>query len=548
MRVRTTGIERVWPEVRPALIAVSSQPGYVRSGAAFKQGAAPGHGTAGHRAFAAKMNRVLSMLEREGLSPGKPRFAPVANGTKVTIDLSVGTLVMNPAMSPEPVIYTHDLLRDGEKISLAFVVSRIGGEDGVSLEAMHWMRILAAAGHPIHVITGQRSASQELAELERAGIEVHVIPAADPDPSKPENAEEFEALFDRGEVRAGFSEKVETIRRSIDSLIDAHRIDALMMENFTLPWHHLAMGVAVGSIAEARGLPVVSRGHDFPHDRPAYRWTEADPAVKKLVERVYSKNAVHVAINTRDVERYFGAMGIDDVTVVPNTIDTSDPRISKEIDRARLRRALLGPDHENDFVLVCPVRPVARKRLDVAIDFVRRLREQRPDLPLTVLVTHDTVDASPAELSRLKEAAEQAGVNLVFGHPRLPAGFDTWDQYRIADVALYFSDFEGFGNALLEMLAFELPVVINEYEIFQRDIAPAGFELMQVRIGDGDLGAQLDREAREVAAILDRKAKGETDEDRARAGRNRERLEERYSYPVVARSLNALLKKAISAT
>ena len=72
---------------------------------------------------------------------------------------------------------------------------------------------------------------------------------------------------------------------------------------------------------------------------------------------------------------------------------------------------------------------------------------------------------------------------------------------------------------------------------------------MQVRIGDPDLGAQLEGRATDVAAILQRKRSpgaALAEEDRARASRNRARLEERYSYPVIARSLAELLREAVA--
>ena len=68
--------------------------------------------------------------------------------------------------------------------------------------------------------------------------------------------------------------------------------------------------------------------------------------------------------------------------------------------------------------------------------------------------------------------------------------FDTWDQYKIADFALYFSDFEGYGNALLEVLAMGLPTLVNEYEIYKLDIGydryrnPDGFKLDSIDIGE----------------------------------------------------------------
>ncbi|NJK85115.1 MAG: glycosyltransferase [Bacteroidales bacterium] len=42
---------------------------------------------------------------------------------------------------------------------------------------------------------------------------------------------------------------------------------------------------------------------------------------------------------------------------------------------------------------------------------------------------------------------------------------------------------EGFGNNLLEMISFGLPVVINKYPVFEKDIEHLGFDLPSVSDG-----------------------------------------------------------------
>lgn len=44
-------------------------------------------------------------------------------------------------------------------------------------------------------------------------------------------------------------------------------------------------------------------------------------------------------------------------------------------------------------------------------------------------------------------------------------------------IGTYFSQVEGFGNNLLEMLAAGLPVVINKYSVYKTDLEPLGFDL-----------------------------------------------------------------------
>ncbi|MFH0880432.1 MAG: glycosyltransferase, partial [Lentisphaerota bacterium] len=49
--------------------------------------------------------------------------------------------------------------------------------------------------------------------------------------------------------------------------------------------------------------------------------------------------------------------------------------------------------------------------------------------------------------------------------------------YAQADLITYPSLYEGFGNAFLEAIYFRIPVVVNRYEIFGRDIEPKGFRV-----------------------------------------------------------------------
>jgi glycosyltransferase involved in cell wall biosynthesis len=47
----------------------------------------------------------------------------------------------------------------------------------------------------------------------------------------------------------------------------------------------------------------------------------------------------------------------------------------------------------------------------------------------------------------------------------------------VGGIGTYFSQVEGFGNNLLEMLAAGLPVVINRYDVYKTDLEPLGFNL-----------------------------------------------------------------------
>jgi glycosyltransferase involved in cell wall biosynthesis len=56
--------------------------------------------------------------------------------------------------------------------------------------------------------------------------------------------------------------------------------------------------------------------------------------------------------------------------------------------------------------------------------------------------------------------------------------FSLWEVYQAADFITYPSLYEGFGNAFLEAIYFNKPILVNRYKIFVHDIEPKGFELV----------------------------------------------------------------------
>ena len=53
------------------------------------------------------------------------------------------------------------------------------------------------------------------------------------------------------------------------------------------------------------------------------------------------------------------------------------------------------------------------------------------------------------------------------------------DVYPHADLVTYRSSIEGFGNAFLEAVYHRRPIVVNRYSIYEIDIAPRGFRVVE---------------------------------------------------------------------
>ena len=59
-----------------------------------------------------------------------------------------------------------------------------------------------------------------------------------------------------------------------------------------------------------------------------------------------------------------------------------------------------------------------------------------------------------------------------------------WDAYLHADLVTYPSLVEGFGNSLLETIYFCLPAIVSQYPVHAADIAPPGFDFVEI---DGEI-------------------------------------------------------------
>ena len=64
-----------------------------------------------------------------------------------------------------------------------------------------------------------------------------------------------------------------------------------------------------------------------------------------------------------------------------------------------------------------------------------------------------------------------------------------------ADLVTYPSQLEGFGNAFLEAVYFQRPIVVNNYTIYALDIKPKGFEAIEF---DGIITPAVVERARQV--------------------------------------------------
>jgi glycosyltransferase involved in cell wall biosynthesis len=152
-------------------------------------------------------------------------------------------------------------------------------------------------------------------------------------------------------------------------------------------------------------------------------------------------------------------------------------------DYARSFRAQIGMGFE-DLMILQPTRVVARKGIEHSVELVRRLGRRDARL----VISHAAGDEGNAYVNFLRLFSDLMQVKLVIadrwiGERRgtMPDGrrqYAPQDVYQQADLVVYPSEYEGFGNAFLEAVYYGCPILCKRYPIFRTDIEPYGFRIV----------------------------------------------------------------------
>jgi hypothetical protein len=104
------------------------------------------------------------------------------------------------------------------------------------------------------------------------------------------------------------------------------------------------------------------------------------------------------------------------------------------------------------------------------------------------------------------------------------------DVYLRADLVTYPSTVEGFGNAFLEAIYYRKPIVVNTYSIYDIDIKPKGFRVIEFEGYITETTVQRTHRVLEDAHLA-----------QSMADHNYELGKRYYSYATLERHLTTLL-------
>ncbi|MGH9121266.1 MAG: glycosyltransferase, partial [Acidimicrobiales bacterium] len=298
-----------------------------------------------------------------------------------------------------------------ERRVAAVVSFRLGGTDGVSVEAAKWMGALRQLGYQVQTVAGAGPVDVLLPGLAAGGA---LTPGASPPP------------LDVGELGSALK-----------------GADLVVVENLLSLPLNLPAQEAVTQVLASR--PALLRHHDLP-------WQNARYAGAPDLH----DDAAWVHVATTELSRGQLAQRGIRATVVPNCFDPDPP----SGDRLGIRGALgLSSD---DLLLLQPTRAIERKGVPRGIALAETLGGHYWLL-------------GPAEEGyepKLRELLDGATATWTWGVPEQMKSMH--DAYAAADVVILPSSWEGFGNPPVEASLHRRPVAVGPYPV-ARELAAAGF-------------------------------------------------------------------------
>jgi len=294
---------------------------------------------------------------------------------------------------------------------------RLGGDDGVSVEARKWRSALHALGFETRRVAGAIEGTGEPDDVVIPGLAIGPTDVAPIDP--------------------------DALHRALDGA------DLVIVDNLcSLPLNVDAARAVASAVSAHRGR-VCFRHHDLPWQRRNLTRleTEFPPRVD---------GALHATINLRS-RRELHARGYADAVTIHNYFDL-DPQ---PCDRAATRKEFGFVD--DDFVLLQPARAIERKNIPGAVRFARQLHGLAPGLPLRLWVSGPAEDGYAPVLDRI---IERADLPITVGRATT-AG----DAYAACDLVLFPSTWEGFGNPIVESIAYRRACVAYPYPVLAEIVA-----------------------------------------------------------------------------
>jgi glycosyltransferase involved in cell wall biosynthesis len=406
---------------------------------------------------------------------------------------------------------------------IGFVSTRFEGNDGVSLETEKWITVLERLKCNCFFLAG---ASEWDSGRSRVVPEAHF--------KHPDIDQINQVIFNERIRPAHITRKISQLKDHLKAQIKAFvrdfDIELLLVENALAIPLNIPLGLALTEFIAETGLATIAHHHDFFWERKRFLvncvWDYLNMAFPPHLPPIR-----HVVINSSAANQLSLRTGISSL-LIPNVMNFDDSPLPPDPYCADVRKALQVQPGE--WLFLQPTRVVPRKGIEHSIELSRRIGARAK-----LVVSHASGDEGYDYEKYLREYAQQMGVsvNFVSDIIRDKRGiindrkvYTLYDIYSQADLVTYPSDIEGFGNAFLEAIYFRLPIVVNNYSIFNIDIKPKGFRVIEF---DGIITDQV---VEYTCQVLENPALAREIEEH-----NYQLAKRYYSYKMLERRLQTLL-------
>ncbi len=356
--------------------------------------------------------------------------------------------------------------------NVGFISTRIAGTDGVSLEINKWAEILERNRYDCFYFAGQLSKPKSRSLLSELAFFEH-----------PEILEITEALFGKRKRSTELTEKIQKIKQKLKEdiyrFLKKYDIDLIIPENaLTIPMN-IPLGLAITEVINETAIPTIAHHHDFYWERDRYL-VNAGQDYLNMAFPADHPSIRHVVINSIASKELSYRTGISN-TIIPNVLDFEQEPDLIEKEHCKLRK-IIGLA-QNEYFILQPTRIVPRKWIERSIEIVNYMNLKNP----TLIISHSSGDEGNEYYRKIVEYAEKLNVRLILidhlvGDTKKGDGkeFTVADAYQCADLVTYPSGYEGFGNAFLEAIYYQKPIVVNRYSIYKVDIEPKGFDVITI--------------------------------------------------------------------
>jgi hypothetical protein len=435
------------------------------------------------------------------------------------------------------------------KHRIGFISTRFAGTDGVSLETAKWAAVIERLGHECFYFSGLSDRPAERSHVAPEAFYRHPsieaineiafagdwVVAAKARGEHPELAALYKDYFSIHIRPAYISRQVQEIKESLkEQLYHFARnfeLEVLIIENALSIPVNLPLGLALTEFIAETGYPTIAHHHDFSWERQRFMVN----CVNDYLAAAFPANLPsirHVVINSTAASQLALRVGVS-ATVIPNVMDFDNPPAALDA-YALSARASLGIAAD-ELMFLQPTRIIQRKGIEHAIELTRRV-----GLKARLVISHASGDEGTHYERRVREFARLLDVKVNFEADLVQDArgltrdgrriYTLADIYPQADLVTYPSSIEGFGNAFLEAIYYSRPIVLNKYSIYEVDIKPKGFAVIEF---DGFIDENtLDRVRRWLAS---------PDEVQECARENYELGRRYYSFAVLERHLQLLL-------